>query len=148
MTWKNLRDNQKAAVLAAVAGVLMLVSGATGASQWHRTFAILVDFLGPSQILRIIGFIFIALGSVGGVFVLMGAYGFRNNRVRTARAVIWVGTGFTLFSLLLFIVYLLRQGEDVSFAGASLVGFAGVVLSVAARFKAKPLPLIDATRLY
>jgi hypothetical protein len=134
-------DNQKAAAIAAVAGILMLTSGVTGASQWRRTFDLLIEVFGNSPALQFTALVFIALGSIGGIFVLLGAYGFRNNRVRTARAIIYFGTGFTVFSLILFTVFQLRRGGDFPFAGASLLGFAGVLLSVFARFKAKPLPL-------
>ena len=140
MGWQDLSDNMKAAWIAGVAGVLMLLSGATGASQWQRTFTTLSEFVGPSPILRFLALVFIAIGSAGGVFVLLGAYGFRNNRVRTARTVIWFGTGFTIFSLIAYILYQLRQGGDFPFAGASFLGFVGILLSVVARFKAKPLP--------
>jgi len=140
MGWRDLSDNMKAAWIAGVSGVLMLISGVTGASQWQRTFTTLVEIVGANPVLRFLALVFIAIGSVGGVFVLLGAYGFRNNRVRTARTVIWFGTGFTVLSLIAFVVYQMRQGGDFPFAGASFLGFLGILLSVVARFKAKPLP--------
>jgi phosphoglycerol transferase MdoB-like AlkP superfamily enzyme len=140
MGWRDLSDNMKAAWIAGVAGVLMLISGATGASQWERTFETVANLVGPSPVLRFLALVFIAIGSVGGVFVLLGAYGFRNDRVRTARTVIWFGTGFTILSLIAFVVYQWQRGGDFPFAGASFLGFLGILLSVVARFKAKPLP--------
>ncbi len=140
MAWRDLPDNEKAAVLAAIAGVLMLVSGVTGASQWHRMFEILLETFGDSAILRFAGLVFIAMGSIGGILVLLGAYGFRNNRVRTARTIIWLGTGFTVLSLVFFVVLQFQRSGDFPFAGASFFGFVGILLSVIARYKAKPLP--------
>lgn len=139
MGWRDLSKNGKAAVLTAVAGGLMLVSGVTGASQWDRTFAILLETFGDSAVLRFVAVVFTGMGSAGGIFVLLGAYGFRNNRVRTARTLIWFGTGFTLISVVLFLVYLLRLGGDFPFAGASFLGFLGILVSVIARYEAKPL---------
>src|SRR2546422_8201074 len=133
-----LTDNEKAALLAIWAGALLLVSGVTGASQWQRTFDLIASLLGPSLALRVVQFIFVALGSVGGVFVLMGAYAFRENQVRTGRIMIWFGTGFTIVSLILLIALQARHG-GAPFAGAGILGFAGMALSLAARFKAKPL---------
>jgi len=142
MGWKRLPDNMKAAYIAGLAGFLMLIFGVTGASQWERTFGVLLEIAGtnPHPVLRFLALVFIAIGSVGGVFVLLGAYGFSNDRVRTGRTVIWFGTGFTVISLLAFIVYQMRQGGDFPFAGASFLGFVGILLSVVARYKAKPLP--------
>lgn len=140
MRWRDLPPNEKAAVFAAIAGALMLVSGFTGASQWHRTFDVLQDIFGQSTALRYLGVVFIALGSIGGLFVLLAAYMFQNDRVRTARIVIWFGTGFTILSLIVFALYQATRGGDFPFAGASLLGFVGVLISVVARFQSKKFP--------
>ncbi|TLZ51112.1 MAG: hypothetical protein E6K18_05885 [Methanobacteriota archaeon] len=133
-------DNEKAAFLAVIAGLLMLVSGVTGASQWRRTFDLIESFLGASPALRFVQLVFVVLGSVGGIFVLLGAYAFRNDRVRTGKIVILFGTGFTIASLILFLIIAVQRGE-LPFAGGAAIGFTGVVLSVFARFKAKAVPL-------
>ncbi len=135
-----LTDNEKAAILAIWAGVLMLIGGVTGASQWRHTFALVEDVLGASAALRFVQLVFVALGSVGGIFVLLGAYAFRESHVRTGRMMIWFGTGFTIVSLILFVILQVRTG-DWPFAGAGLLGFVGIGLSQMARFKAKPTPL-------
>lgn len=139
MARRRWGDNEKAAALAALAGFLMLLAGVTGASQWRRTFEIVEGILGASPLLRFVQLVFVALGSVGGVFVLLGAYAFREDRVRTGKALILFGTGFTLVSLLLFLVIVTRHGEW-PFAGGAAVGFAGVVFSVFARLKARAVP--------
>lgn len=135
-----LTDNEKAALLAIWAGVLMLLSGVTGASQWQRTFQFLQGVFGESLLLRFLQLVFVALGSVGGVFLFLGAYAFRNNKVRTGRLLIWFGTGFTIASLTLFLGLQARHG-DLPYAGASILGLAGVMLSLVARVKARALPL-------
>ena len=140
MARRPLTDNEKAAVVAAIAGVLLLLSGVTGVTQWQRTFALLGEVLGTSLLLTFVRFVFVALGSAGGVFVLLGAYGFRQNKVRMGRALIWLGTGFTLVSVFLYVVLQVRHG-DAPFAGAGLLGAVGIGMSIAARLKAKPLPL-------
>ena len=138
-----MATNERAAVIAGIAGLLMLGSGVTGASQWRHTFAFLADVLGTSldasPLLRFVAYVFIALGSVGGVFVLLGAYAFRQDRVRTGRLLIWFGTGFTLASIVLFLAIQARRG-DWPFVGAGVLGFLGLVLSVVARIRAKPVP--------
>lgn len=138
---RPLTDNEKAAIIAAAAGILMLLSGVTGASQWRRTFEYLLSILGDSVVLRLVGLVFVALGSIGGIFVILGAYGFRNDKVRTGRMMIWLGSGFTIVSLVLYVILQVRHG-DLPFAGAGVLGAAGIVLSVVARFRAKPVPLV------
>ncbi len=132
--------NEKAAAIAAIAGVLMLASGVTGASQWRRTFAVLETFLGTGAAIRFLQLVFVAIGSVGGIFVLLGANALRDDRVRTGRVLIFFGTGFTVVSMILFIIIALQQGEW-PFAGGAVLGFVGVFLSIIARVKAKPVPL-------
>lgn len=126
--------------MAVVAGILLLLSGFTGASQWQRTFTFLGEILGASLLLRFVALVFVALGSVGGVLVLFGALAFRRNRVRMGRVLILLGTGVSVVSLVLFLILQLRHG-DWPFAGGAVFAISGVVLSVAARFQAKPLPL-------
>ena len=140
MGWRDLSDNMKAAWIAGVSGVLMLISGVTGASQWQRTFATLVEIVGANPVLRFLALVFIAIGSVGGVFVLLGAYAFREDRVRTGKVLILFGTGFTFVSLLIFTVIAVQHGEW-PFAGGAVVGFFGIVLSVFARLKTRAVPL-------
>ena len=114
MAKRRWTDNEKAAAIAALAGFLMLLSGVTGASQWRRTFAI--------------------------VEALLGAYAFREDRVRTGKVLILFGTGFTFVSLLIFTVIAVQHGEW-PFAGGAVVGFFGIVLSVFARLKTRAVPL-------
>ena len=140
MGWRDLSDNMKAAWIAGVSGVLMLISGVTGASQWGRTFILIESYFGTSTLVRFAQLVFVALGSVGGIFVLLAAYAFRADRVRTGKILIWFGTGFTLISLLLFLVITAQRGEW-PFAGGAVIGFAGIFLSVLARLRAVPKPL-------
>jgi uncharacterized membrane protein YozB (DUF420 family) len=140
MPRRGWTGNEKAAAIAAIAGLLMLLSGVTGASQWRRTFAIVEGLLGASPLLRFVQLVFVALGSVGGVFVLLGAYAFREDKVRTGKALILFGTGFTLVSLVIFAVIAVQHGEW-PFAGGAVLGFFGIVLSVYARLKARAVPL-------
>jgi len=135
-----LTDNEKAAILAIWAGVLMLLSGVTGASQWRRTFDLVQQLLGPSALLRFVQLVFVVLGSVGGIFVILGAYAFREDHVRTGKLLILFGTGFTIVSLILFLILAIQHGEW-PFAGGAILGFVGVILSVVARLRAKAVPL-------
>ena len=140
MTKRAWTDNEKAALLAAAAGVLMLASGVTGAAQWQRTFETLQSILGPNPLLHFVQLAFVVLGSLGGALVLLAAYALREDRVRTGKALILLGTGLVLVHLVIFVALAVRNGEW-PFAGASLLGFVGVLLSIAARFRAKAKPL-------
>ncbi len=140
MSRRPLTGSEKAALLAGIAGLLMLGSGVTGASQWQRTFELIQALIGASPLLRFTQLVFVVIGSVGGIFVLLGGYAFREDRVRTGKILILFGTGFTVVSLVVFLVLAVQHGEW-PFAGGAVLGFLGVVLSVVARFKAKATPL-------
>lgn len=137
---RPLTDNEKAALMAGIAGLMMLGSGVTGASQWRRTFELVEALLGTSPALRFAQLVFVVIGSLGGVFVLLGAYAFREDRVRTGKVLILFGTGFTVVSLVVFLVLAVQHGEW-PFAGGAVLGFLGILLSVLARFQAKARPL-------
>ena len=131
-------DNEGAALIAGIAGVFLLISGFTGASQWRRTFDLITGLLGDSPLIRVVGFGFIAFGSLGGIFVVFGAFSFKQNRVRTGRIMIWLGTGFTIATLILYVFLQVRHGE-FPFAGAGVLGAAGIILSIIARYHATPI---------
>jgi len=132
---QHMTGNEKAATLAVWGGVLMVASGVSGAYQWNQTFEIIEALLGSWRILALAHLVFIGIGSVGGAFVIVGAFCFWKNKVRWGKLMIWLGTGFTILSLIVLVAAQFIR-FDWPFAGASLVGFVGIALSVLARFEA------------
>jgi len=136
-----MHRNDQAAVLAAVAGALFLVVGYNGVRGVHRFINLLVAWLGNSLILLVLAYVFVAIASLGGIAVLVGAYLLHVDRVRTGRLLILIGSGAGLLSLILFVVGIVRR-EEFSILLEVLPALLGVVLGIIARFRAKASPLV------
>jgi len=136
-----MNRNEEAAVLAAIGGFLLLLTGYNGARGIERLFTWLVDVFGPLPFLRIVAFVFVAIASLGGIAVLAGGFLFLRERVRTGRLLILIGSGAGFFTLLLFLLVNLRR-EEFSFLLEVLPVVVGIAFGVAARFRAKPAPIL------
>lgn len=129
--------NKEAALLATIAGVLLLVSGWTGARPVDRFFALLEGIFGTRPLLIVLAYIFVGLASLGGVTVILGGSLIWKDRVRTGRILILVGSGAGFFTLLLFVIVNLRQ-EEFSLLQSVLPVVLGIGIGIIARFWAKP----------
>jgi hypothetical protein len=137
----RLRPNDQAALLAGVAGLLLILSGYTGVRSADRFFTLLEELFGPRAFLIVLAYVFLGIASFGGFAVLFGGYLFWKNRVRLGRIVILIGSGAGFFTLLLFVLVNLRR-EEFSFLGSVLPAILGVAAGVAARFRSVPKPLL------
>jgi hypothetical protein len=137
-------QNEKAGLVGIIGGILMAIAGVTGAATWKnigdQAFAITnIDAL------RTVFQVFVALGSLGGLLVILGSLfiGWQiikiktKNRVKVGKFMITVGAGFGLIGLLIFLV-LTMLGDDPfgNFLGALGIGFVGLLCSIYARQKA------------
>ena len=136
-----MRRNEEAASLAAIAGILLIVSGYTGTRSVDRFFILLADLFGGGPALRILAYVFLGIASLGGFSVLFGGYLIWRDRVRLGRLFILVGSGAGFFTLLLFLLVNLRR-EEFSFLASVLPAILGVALGVIARFRAVPKPIL------
>jgi|GEM_PF-1817763 len=133
--------NIQAAVLAAIAGVLLLVTGYTGVRGVNRFFDLLREFLGDRPLLNIAAYILAGVASLGGIAVFMGAYLIATDRVRAGGLLILLGSGAGLITLIFFLLSNLRR-EEFSYLFHVLPALVGVALGIAARFLAKPTPVL------
>jgi len=131
-----VRRNEEAASLAAVAGILLIVSGYTGTRSIDRFFFLLADLFGANPALRVLAYVFVGIASLGGFSVLIGAYLIWKDRVRLGRIFILLGSGAGFFTLLLFLLVNLRR-EEFSFLASVLPAILGVAIGVIARFRAQ-----------
>lgn len=131
-----MRRNEEAASLAAVAGILLIVSGYTGTRSIDRFFFLLADLFGANPALRVLAYVFVGIASLGGFSVLIGAYLIWKDRVRLGRIFILLGSGAGFFTLLLFLLVNLRR-EEFSFLASVLPAILGVAIGVIARFRAQ-----------
>lgn len=130
-----------AAVLAAIAGVLLLVTGYNGARGVDRVFDLLATWLGDRPLLLVAAYAFVGIASLGGIAVLLGGYLIHADRVRTGRFLILLGSGAGFVTLLLFLAANLRR-EEFSYLLHVLPAVLGVAFGIAARFRARAAPLL------
>lgn len=131
-----MRRNEEAASLAAVAGILLIVSGYTGTRSIDRFFFLLADLFGANPALRVLAYVFVGIASLGGFSVLIGAYLIWKDRVRLGRIFILLGSGAGFFTLLLFLLVNLRR-EEFSFLASVLPAILGVAIGIIARVRAQ-----------
>ncbi len=142
---KGMSANEKAGILGIAGGILMLIAGLTGAVAWRTIGEMTVEFT-QIEALGSVFQILVILGSLGGFLVMLGGLLFllklkiitKETRVKVGKILIAIGAGFGLLSLIIFIVLaLFGENPLSSFFGALGIGFAGLILSIAARATAQ-----------
>ncbi len=136
-----MKRNSEAAIVAALAGILLLYVGLNGVAGVDRIFALLEEWFGTNEALRILAYVLGAIAALGGVAVLVGAYFVGVDRVRTGKILITLGSGAGIITLLIFFARNLAS-EQFSYLFAVLPALLGVVLAIVARFMAKPKPIL------
>jgi hypothetical protein len=129
-------------VVAAIAGVFLLVSGIHGPTDTYETIIdLLPQFIQDQQILQIasvVATILISISLAGGAAVIGGGVLILMGRVGTGRFVISLGLGVGLpWLLMLAIVFITTQQVAAVIAEYSTVGWAGIILAIVARTIAK-----------
>jgi len=136
-----MKVNTQAALLAVIAGILLLVVGYTGVAGVDHFFDLLQSWFGPQPVLLFLSRVFGGIAALGGVAVLIGAYFLATDRVRTGRILIVLGSGAGLITLLLFLARNLVS-EDFSYLLAVLPAILGVALGIIAQWRARPAPIL------
>jgi hypothetical protein len=135
-----VRRNTEAAVLAVVAGIVLILTGYTGVKSVAHLDNILVEFFGPSPVFKILALVLFGIASFGGFSVVLGGLLIGKDHVRFGRTFILVGSGAGFFTLILFLLVNLRS-EEFSFIANVLPTIFGVAIGVVARFRAVPRPI-------
>lgn len=136
-----MKRNTQAAIIAAIAGILLLVVGLNGVAGVDRLFSLLQSWFGANEALRILAYVLGAIAALGGIAVLAGAYCVATEHVRLGKLLITLGSGAGVLTLLLFLAKNLAA-EEFSYLFAVLPAILGVVLAIVARFRAKPTPIL------
>jgi len=135
---RPLTNNQFAAVLAFWAGLVFLAVGWNGTRIYSAFFSLLEDLIpGPNPGFQVVAGILTIISPLSAAFVLAGAVLLLTHRVRAGKIVVLFGTGAGIFSLILFIVLLVRHPGGVLAHEGAIPAFVGVVLSAGARVTAK-----------
>jgi hypothetical protein len=124
--------------VAVVAGALLLTSGIRGPIGTYQTIIdLLPHFIQDQQILQIantVAAILITISLAGGLAVIAGGVLILMNRVGTGKFVIGLGTGVGVPWLIMLVITLITAQQVASaVAEYSAIGFAGLILAVAAR---------------
>ena len=138
MASRPLTNNQFAAVLAFWAGLVFLAVGWNGTRIYGAFFSLLGDLIpGPNPGFEVVAGILTIISPLSAAFVLAGAVLLLMNRIRAGKIVVLFGTGAGIFSLILFLVLLVRRPGGVLAHEGVLPAFVGVILSLGARVAAK-----------
>jgi hypothetical protein len=129
-------------VIAAIAGILLLLTGFQGPIGLYRTIKdLLPNLIQNQQILQIanvIVAIFIGTALAGGLAVIAGGILVLFNLVTLGKFVIAIGTGAGIIWLILLIITLVStQQLNTIVERYSLFGWIGIILSFFARAVAK-----------
>ena len=140
MARRELTNNEVAAILAGVAGVLFIFVGWNGAQGVEEFVQLLTDVLGANPALRILAYVLVSIASLGGIAVILGAILISMDRVGWGKFLVLLGAGAGIISFVLFLVLLVRRPSGIGAHLGAIPVLVGVVLSIAARWKAKPVP--------
>ena|SRR2546427_1910145 len=137
----SLRNNEVAALLAFVAGVIFVIIGWNGPRIADAILELIAGATpGPDPALRVLAAILGWIAPFSGAIVIAGAILILYDRVRAGKLVVLFGTGAGIISLILFIVLLIRRPFRILAQEGVVPALIGVVLSLAARIKAKTPP--------
>lgn len=136
-----MKRNMEAAIIAAIAGVLLLIVGINGVAGVDRLFALMESWFGTNEALIILAYVFGAIAALGGIAVLLGALCFATDRVRIGKLLVTLGSGAGILTLLLFLAKNI-ESEQFSYIFAVLPAILGVVLAIVSRLWAKSKPLL------
>ena len=139
MARRQLTNNQKAAVIGTVAGILMLLAGFSGAARLDRIMDLLRKVIGSETWLKVTSFVLVSIASLGGVLVILGSVLFSYNRILSGRVLVWLWTGFGVVGFVLFLAVQFERIDSALASGAGLK-LAGIVLAVVAQLKARAVP--------
>jgi hypothetical protein len=128
--------------IAAVAGVLLLISGVRGPTGTYELvreqLPMFIQNQQVLQVVNVVALILIAVSWAGGLSVLVGCLLIFKNHVGTGKFFIGLGAGVGLPWLILLAVSLVTSGQVAAVSAQhSSVGWLGMILAFAARIFAK-----------
>ena len=138
-------QNEECGRIGIVGGILMIIAGVTGAVTWRQIGELAVEITG-SNALGPVFQVLVALGSLGGFLVILGAIFIgwpiikikTKDRLNIGKLMITVGAGFGLLGLAIFLLLTMRGEKPfVNFLAAMGMGFVGLLCSMYARLKCR-----------
>jgi len=136
----TMKENRTACYLAIVAGVLLLVTGITGVPLMEKIKELVTKNISSDPNLGLVFVVLILIASLGGILVVAGGGLLYKDKVGPGKIVITIGAGAGLIGLIFTIVVWTYEMTAPTLTIPFILGLVGVVLSVAARLKAKKPP--------
>ena len=129
------KKNQ-AMFIAIIAGILLLISGISGAATWETIKDFVTSQFPGNQVLEIVFVILIFIASLGGITVIIGGLLIGKNKIKTGKFLITLGAGIGLIGLLISVIIAFTQ-NSFTIGSFFSIGTIGIILSIIARMIAK-----------
>jgi len=142
---KRQKRNKMAGYIAIISGILLLVSGVTGAEAWSALGETIEDIVGGDMgsNIKIVFMVLSVIALLGGILVLLGGILFIKEKITGGKVAIAIGVGMGLIGLIIILglaAWTLSKGDvDGFIARISLLGSTGgigILLSIIARLMA------------
>lgn len=126
----------QATFIAITAGLLLLISGVSGAATWEAIKSFVSAQLPGNEILNIVFVILIFIASLGGIAVIIGGLLIFKQKIRTGRLFILLGAGIGIIGLIFSLTIAYSEG-NLTLGSLLSIGTIGIILSIIARIIAK-----------
>ena len=141
MEKKSITRNKTSMVLAFVSGIFLLIDGVTGFATWDtiRSFVSTQLNLADNEIVQLILAILIFIAALGGIAVIAGGLLIGNDKVKSGKFIILLGTGLGIIGFTFSIIVGIFEG-NITYNSFLTFGAIGIILSIAARMIAVKKP--------
>lgn len=128
----NEKQSFRVLILSLISGILLLVSGTTGAAAWSRLGELVVVVV-PLDLVKTLFVVLVFVASFGGIVVLLGGYALYKQNVWLGSLLITLGTGTGMVTIafqLFFFFFTDTVGVGWFFSASTL----GVLFGLTAKW--------------
>lgn len=131
------RQLRRAAAWAIIGGALLWIGHFSAVGFWQSILSFLVSlFPTAATLIRVLGLFVLIIASLGGFAAVLAGFLFLRNHARTGRILIGFGVGFSLLSVLIYLITAVAR-QDAVLSGNTIVVLIGLFLAIYARGLAK-----------
>ncbi|MEE9592950.1 MAG: hypothetical protein V3W28_05165 [Thermoplasmata archaeon] len=131
------RQVRRAAAWAILGGVLLWIGHFSAVGFWQSILSFLVSlFPTAAAVIRVLGLFVLIIASLGGFAAVLAGFLFLRSHIRTGRILIGFGVGFSLLSVLIYLITAVAR-QDPVLSGNTIVVLIGLFLAIYARGLAK-----------
>ena len=118
--------------IAILAGICLILAGVTGVATWVTIKNFVTVYLIDNTLVQIVFAGIISIASLGGIAVILGGVCIGNDKIRTGKLLISLGTGFGFLGFI-FSVVVAVIGNNFDSRYFLSFGAVGIILSIIAR---------------